>query len=205
MNPDASKKVADFFSQFRKQTYKKGELLIRADDAPSGIYYLTSGNVRKYAISQKGEEVVLNVFKKGAFFPMSFAFNKTRKNDYYYEAMEELTLYKAPIDEVITFLKKDTDVLYDLTTRVFRGTEGLEKRLAYLMAGSAYTRLVTELLIHAKRFGKQRDKGVEIQASETEFAALTGMTRETVSREIRHLKEKRLVSLKKNKLFIEDF
>ncbi len=64
-------KVLVFFQHYKKQNYKKGELLIRADDQPQGIFYLKSGTVKVYAISKKGDELVVNLFKPKAFFPMS--------------------------------------------------------------------------------------------------------------------------------------
>ena len=66
-----------FFSQFKRRDYKKGEILIRADENPTGVLYVTAGNVREYAISSKGEELVVNIFKPGAFFPMTWGINQT--------------------------------------------------------------------------------------------------------------------------------
>ena len=52
------KKIEAFFIQYKYQVYKKGEILIRADDNPQGIFYLKEGHVKKYAISKKGDEFV---------------------------------------------------------------------------------------------------------------------------------------------------
>ena len=77
-------------------------------------------------------------------------------------------------------------------------------RMTYLMAGNAYARLITELLIQAKRFGTKNESTVEIKVSEKDLAALSGMSRETISREIKVLKEKSLVTFNKNILIIND-
>lgn len=77
------KKIDAFFTQFKYQKYKKGEILIRADDDPTGIFYLKKGTVKEYAISKKGDEVVVNIFKPASFFPMSWAINNTY-NRYYF-------------------------------------------------------------------------------------------------------------------------
>jgi len=203
MNQTISEKIAAFFTKYKYQIYKKGELLIRADDSPSGIFYLTDGYVKEYAISKKGEELVVNVFKKGAFFPMSWAINDT-PNEYFFEAVTDVTLWKAPREDVLKFLKAHPDVLYDLMSRVFKGTDGMLTRMTYLMAGNAYARLITELLIQTKRFGKKQENTIEIKISEKDLAALSGMTRETVSREIKILKEKRFITFEKNSMIILD-
>lgn len=197
MDSKIQKTLDDFFTQFKHQKYKKGEILIRADDNPSGIFYLKKGYVKEYAISKKGDELVVNIFKPISFFPMSWAINNT-PNMYFSEAITDLEVWRVPKDKALEFVKTNPDVLYDLLSRVYKGTDGMLTRMTYLMSGNAYARLVTELIISAKRFGNP------IHISEKDLAASSGMTRETVSREVRILKSKGLVSFQKGKLLIKD-
>lgn len=202
MDESIAKKVDDFFTKYKQQTYKKGEVLVRADDDPIGIFYLKEGFVKQYAISKKGDELVINVFKPISFFPMSWAINQT-KNDYFFEAVTDLVIWRAPREEVVSFVKDNPDVLFDLLRRVYKGTDGVLTRMAYLMSGNAYARLITELLIYARRFGKEQ-KMVGITISEKDLAAQSGMTRETASREMKILKDKGLIVLRGNNLVIKD-
>ena len=197
MDEQISKRVETFFSSFKPQKFKKGEILIRADEDPTGIYFLREGLVKEYVISQKGEEVVVNIFKPNSYFPMSWAFSKT-PNSYYFEAISDVVTWKAPVEKVLSFLQKEPTIVFDLLKRVYRGTDGLITRMTYLMAGSAYTRLISELLIQVKRFGENRDDQVQLHISEKDLAAYSGMTRETVSRELKLLKGKKLVTFSKN-------
>lgn len=203
MDKKLTEKLEEFFTKHKHQIYKKGEIIIRADDNPQGVFYLKKGYVKKYAISKKGEEFVINLYKPIVFFPMSWAINET-PNEYFYEAITDLSVWRAPREDVITFIKGDPDVLYDLMSRVYRGTDGMLTRMTYMMSGNAYTRLITELIIHSKRFGKKKDNKIEIKISEVDLAAQSGMTRETVSREMKILKDKGLVQFNKSKLVIND-
>ena len=196
MNTKITEKLEAFFTKFKHQIYKKGEILIRADDDPRGIFYLKNGYVKEYAISKKGDELVVNIFKPISFFPMSWAINNT-ENMYFFEAVTDAEVWRAPREKVIEFVKDNSDVLYDLLERVFKGTDGILTRMTYLMAGNAYARLITEIIIHAKRFGNP------LHISETDLAERAGMTRETVSREMKLLKEKGLVVFRKNIIVIE--
>jgi len=191
----------DFFAQFQHKIYKKREILVRAEESPAGVFYLKSGSVKQYFISKNGEEVILNIFKASSFFPMSWAINHT-SNLYFFEALTDVEVWCAPQEKVIKFIKSNSNVLYDLVSRIYKGTDGMLTRMAYLMSGSAHARLVTELLIHAKRFG-QGSEMVEIVISEKDLALQSGMTRETVSREMRKLKTKNIISLQQNKLIIQ--
>ena len=131
------------------------------------------------------------------------------ENSYYYEAITDCKVWKAPPEEVKEFLKSEPDVLYDLLSRVFKGTGGLEKRMMTLMAGSAYARLLTELIIQTKRFGRKitikdnkRNDSREVMINEIEMASQTGLTRETVSRAMKVLKKKGLVTFSQNHLIV---
>lgn len=203
MDEVVAKKLEDFFTKYRHQSYKKGEILVRADENPSGIFYLKSGRVKKYAISKKGDELIVNIFKPISFFPMSHAVNHL-PNSYFYEAMENLELIKAPAEDVVKFLKDNPDVTYDLLSRVYRGSEGLLTRMTYLMAGNAYSRLIAELIIVAKRFGQANGKEVVVTTTEKDLATQIGMTRETVSREMKILKNRSLVTFEKSRLVIKN-
>ncbi len=201
---EITEKIDSFFSQFQQKSYKKGDILINADEEPTGIFFLKNGAVKLYAISKKGEELVINIYKPIAFFPMGWAINNT-KNEYYYEAITDAIVMKAPREKVLKFLQSNPEVLYDLVQRIYRGLDGLFTRMMYMMSGGAYDRLVTEIVIQAKRFGKHTTDGViEFHVSEKELAAQAGMTRETVSREMKVLKEKNLVGFNKNTLTIHD-
>lgn len=197
MDSKISEKLEAFFTKFKHQIYKKGEILIRADDDPPGIFYLKKGYVKQYAISKKGDELVVNIFKPIAFFPMSWAINNT-KNIYFFEAVTDVEVYKAPKEKVLEFVKNNTDVLFDLLGRVYKGTDGILTRMMYLMAGNAYARLIAELIILAKRFGNP------LHISEIDLAERAGMSRETVSREMKILKSKNLVAFKRGVLGIKD-
>lgn len=202
MTEDVSKKVDEFFLKHTYQTYKKGQILVRADETPSGVFYIKTGTVREYAISKQGEEVVVNVFKPYSFFPMSWAINQT-PNAYFYEANTGVELWRASREDVVDFLRNNPDVVYNLLSRVFSGIDGLLMRMTYLMSSDAYTRLIIELLIYAKRFAQGKTQ-VPLQISEKDIASQSGMTRETVSREMKILKEKSLIIHRDNTFVIPD-
>jgi CRP/FNR family transcriptional regulator, cyclic AMP receptor protein len=117
--------------------------------------------------------------------------------------MDEVVVWRAPRDSVLDFLKRNPEVTFDLLARVYRGLDGVLTRMAYLMSGSAYTRLITELLIEAKRFGTTGKDGIKFSITERDLSASAGMTRETVSREMKLLKEKGLVTFQKNILTLK--
>jgi CRP/FNR family cyclic AMP-dependent transcriptional regulator len=203
MDPLVSQKIDQFFSAYAPRTFDKGHILIRAHEQPPFVFHLTSGRVKQYDISYRGDQVILNVFKPPAFFPMSTAINHT-PNFYFFEAETPLELRQAPADDAVAFLKSNPDVLFDLLARVYRGSDGLLGRVAHLMASSARSRLLYELLIEARRFGVVSGPGATLEINESDIGARAGLARETVSREMSKLKDEGLISVIKNEIHIND-
>ena len=199
------KKLDKFFSTYRRISFKKGEIIIRADDPPAGIFYLKEGVVREYVISQKGEELTLNIFRPYAFFPMSYAINKTI-NNHFYEAQTQVLTWRAPVEDILQFIKNEPEVMFDLLARIYIGLQGIFARMEYLMTGSAKTRLITELLIYAKRFGDKKTGKitVDLRLTQKDLSSQSGIARETVGRIIKTLKSKKLIAFQNKKLIIND-
>lgn len=205
MNQDPTSKISQFFLSGRSLVFKKNDLLLQPEIEPSGVFYIKNGSVKMTAISSAGEEVVINTFKAGAFFPIGWVLNDT-PNNYFYLAGEDTEVFKLPKTEVRNFLESDPTVLLDLIKRIYKGLDGYFMRMQYLMAGNAYSRLITELIILAKRFGEtdHSTKAVILKTTEKDLAAQTGITRETVSREFKKLADNKLISFQKEHLIIHN-
>jgi CRP-like cAMP-binding protein len=186
MDAKALSKVNQFFSGYPIQKYKKNQVLLQAGDNPKHVYYVISGKIKEYDITYRGDEAIVNIFKAPAFFPMSYAMNKT-PNEFFFETDSAVELRMAPIDDVLSFVKANPEVLYDLLVRVYRGTDGLLKRLTHLMASPAKARITHELIVECLRFGTKRGASYSIDLTESDIGARAGLARETVSRELHKL------------------
>jgi len=197
MQDSIHSKVTTFFSAYSKRIYQKNDMIIFADDTVPPIYFLESGLVAQYDISEAGDRITLNTFKPAAFFPVSSVLNAI-PNRYFFEATTAVAARRAPAQEVLAFLQNNPDVVLDLLSRVYRGTDGLLRQLMQLKSGTAANRLLLELAILADRFGEHTDDGsLRVRITESQLAQQTGLARETVSRELAALKEQNLVDTSK--------
>jgi len=203
MDPSVANKIEQFFAAYTLRTLGQDEVLIQAGDDPDGVTYLVSGQVRQCEISDKGNKLVLNTFKPPAFFPMSWALNKT-PNQFFFEAATPVTYRQAPAEDVVRFLESNPDVLLDLLRRVYKGTDGLLQRMANLMDGTAQRRILFELLVLCRRFSEQAPDGsYAITIRESELAQNAGLSRETVSRELQKLKAEGMLETRRNTVVIK--
>lgn len=204
MDPQVAKKIEKKFSSYRQHTYPKGQIIIFAGDDPEYVYFLVKGKVRQYDVSYRGDEVIVNIFKPKAFFPMSWALNRTH-NRYFFKTEEATTVHLVPADDAVSFMKSNPDITLDLLARVYKGVDGVLERVVHLMSGTAKSRLIYELLIECKRFGAKNSKGAYIlDTNETDIAARSGLSRETVSREMHKLKKQGLVSVTRSGVTVKD-
>jgi len=200
---DIKAKVAAFFGQYPAQAYDKRALLLHAEEPINSVFYITEGRVSQYDIAPNGNEVVVNVFKPGAFFPMSSAINDV-KNHYFFESSLKTTVHVAPKADVVRFLHENPDVLFDLLARVYRGVDGVLRRMAHLMGGDAQTRLIFELLNVTSRFGEQRPDGtIHVHLTESDLAKHSGLARETVSRLLQGLKAAGLIETSRDGMMVK--
>ena len=203
MNPIYDK-VNNFFKDYPTSHLGKGQSIFQIGEDVKKVQYLIEGTVIEYDITPAGNTAIINAFKPGTFFPMSCVLNE-QPTAYVFEAASPVIIKQAPKAHVIKFLKDNPDATLDLLKRVYIGTDGILKRMAHLMGGSAYDRVRYELTNASYRFGETSPDGsIYINLSENDIAQRSGLSRETVNRSIKKLKDENLVQITQGGIIIKD-
>jgi len=207
MKQSLEKLDENFFTQFKAaQKFKKNQLILGPSAEPSGIFYLKSGFVRLYLVSESGKELTLNIFKPGTYFSMIWALNNT-PNIYFYESLTEVLLLKAPKAEVVEFVESNPSVLYDLAKRTLSGLDGMTRLMEALLTGNANQQIASVLLVLVRRFGK-KDKAnqtiIELPLTHRIIGTLAGLSRESTSLELEKLTKDKIISQKDHLILIKD-
>ncbi len=197
--------LTDFFAQYPSTVVRKKELLVRAGDIVQSIYYVKSGVIKQYSISDEGQELTLHMHKPGSNFYLAWL-NGQSESYYYFEAMTRAEVIKAPVAELKVFISQHPGVLEEVNERVFRGIDQVLFRLETLAFGSATTKVAAALLLLAKRFGKTSAAGrvIELPLTHHELALFCALTRETVSMEMSNLKKQGAVDRINGQVVIKD-
>lgn len=195
MNNDKVKAFNEFYKQFAIRSYKKGEMLIRADDDPQGIFCLTKGYVRQYTISATGSELSLHILKPISYFPMVWAINGT-PNIYYFEALTPVEVGRAPRDQVVNFIKDKPTIIFELLSELIGDYAESLLRIEHLVFSDAYRRVISILLYIAKHFGEKNNNGIIVhhRFTQQDIATLVGVARETAGLELTRLEKKGLIT-----------
>ncbi|OGE77018.1 hypothetical protein A3J19_04795 [Candidatus Daviesbacteria bacterium RIFCSPLOWO2_02_FULL_41_8] len=204
MNTDKTKEFEAFYRQFAIRSYKKGEMLIRADDDPQGIFCLKKGYVRQYTISKAGYELTLHILRPISYFPMVWAVNGT-PNVYYFEALTLVEVGRAPREQVVNFIKDKPTIIFELLSELIEDYAESLTRIEHLVFSDAYRRVISVLLYIAKHFGEKEGKGIVIhnRFTQQDIATLVGVARETASNEMVKLEKKGLVKYVDHSILFE--
>lgn len=194
MNKNKTLEFENFYKQFTVRNYKKGEMLIRADDDPQGIFCLTKGYVRQYTISKTGFELTLHILKPISYFPMVWAINGT-PNVYFFEALTPVEVGRAPREQVVNFIKDKPTIIFELMSVLLEDYAETLTRIEHLVFSDAFRRVISVLLYIAKHFGEPHKKGVIVhhRFTQQDIATLVGVARETASNELVKLERKGFV------------
>jgi CRP-like cAMP-binding protein len=205
MNKSHLEKFETFYNQFTPRIYKKGETLIRADDDPQGIFCLNKGYVRQYTISKTGIELTLHILKPTSYFPMVWAINGT-PNVYYYEALTESEVGRAPRDQVVNFIKDKPGLLFELMSGLLEDYAETLTRVEHLVFSDAYRRVISILIYIAKHFGEITVAGTIIahRFTQQDIATLVGIARETASIEMAKLEKRGLIEYVDHSILFEN-
>lgn len=198
---DTLSKISKFFEEYDSYYYSSGSTIINANEVSKDIFYVKSGRVRMYGFAQSGYKLTLKILSTGSFFALPWIYDKP--NNYGFEALTKCEIIKCKIPKVREFVSSNPDVMESILIRLTAGFDGIFKRLSIHMGGSAEKRVIIELLIEAYRFNKD-EKPVKIKISLNDLTSSTGLARETVSREISKLTDKKLLYKVGRTIYIED-
>ena len=198
-------KLEKFFQSSKVFSYKKRMLIFHPEDTPSSVFYIKSGYVRVYRISEEGEELTLTILKPKDFFPLSYGINSTA-HPYHLEAITPLELWKAPQEHFLSFIKSNPDVMYELTTRILVRFDGVLSRMENLLFCNAYVKVAATLLMCAKGFGEDFHGNtlVKVPLTHRDIATLVGITRETTSLEMKKLEKQGLLTKSGRFIIVKD-
>ena len=193
------------FKKGRLLTYRKGEIILRAAEEPSGVYYIGQGFIRVYSITDQGEENTHIIYKAGEVFPLIWAFNDIARN-VFYESLSASRLWRLPKDELLYHVKTSHNVSLSLLRQAVNQFNIFADRLDNLEYTDALERVVYRLLYLAGRFGQKKGRKIIINAPITHqhIASSINLARETVSREIERLERRGLVSHQKRAIVLND-
>jgi len=187
----------------RRQTFRKGEVLFHRGDEGSTLYMIVSGKV-KISVSRRAEQMTLTILGQGDFLgEMALLDGQPRSADAI--AMEDTYVYGLQRNDFLSFLMSNENavraVLSALSLRL-RKTDDLLTEMCFL---NVPDRLAKKLLELAQTVvPDSRDGDVVLSLSQIELARLVGVSRESVNKSLKLLRQRGILSTSRNTIRIHN-
>ncbi|MDL2363545.1 MAG: Crp/Fnr family transcriptional regulator [Patescibacteria group bacterium] len=194
-----------FRTQGTKQSYRKGDLIIRPGDTPHGVFYIYSGLVKAYDITKYNEENLLIIRKQDELFPLIWAITG-QERQVIYQALAPTVTWCITREKFLEHMSSKPDALaplLDMTLEMYRLHS---ERILNLEYRTVRERIISFLLTMSQRFGKQTEQGllIEVPLRHQDIASSVNATRETASRELAGLERKGLITNKQSLIVLKD-
>lgn len=167
--------------------YKSGEIILQKGDSTDKLYYIMNGRVRTYCINENGDEITLFYIDENQLIGT--------------ESLSSIQKRKVSVDSV-------TDVtLYLIDANLFM-EKCIENKLSILNLMEYFVSKIIMLsnYICCTRFMRNEDKlsyflytscsngGNIVKYTHEQIASLTGMNRVTVTKLMKNLEDKKLIT-----------
>ena len=191
-------------SLLRRVNLRKGEILFRQGDEGVSLYLILQGRIR-ISLSRQMDVVTLAILGQGEFLgEMALLDGLPRSADA--TALEDSYLYALNRKDFLSFLVNNEKavhaVLASLSIRL-RKTDTLLAEMCFL---NLSVRLVQKLVEFAQQqpVDDKNPNECTLTVSQQELGNILGVSRESINKELKRLREKGLVSTSRNSIQIHN-
>lgn len=201
--------TAEFVALFRdhgvRQTFRKGDFIIRPGDTPPGIFYIDQGFVKAYDITKYDEENLLIIRKKDEIFPLIWAITGDERQ-VIFQALAPTITWQIKRHVLASFMESHPYALAPLLDMTIEMYKLHSERILNLEYRTVRERIISFLLTMSSRFGAETDEGllIEVPLRHQDIASSINATRETTSRELSALERKGLLLNKQSLILLTD-
>lgn len=177
--------------------------MVQGDVEPPGVYFIQSGYVKAYSVSQLGQQNLLIVQGACEIMPLPWALDGKQKLGIFYEAISEVTVHKISKDDLRNEMGTNPWLTEQMLRQLVNTFTVYAQRIQCLGYRLPRERVISCLLDLATRFGNHSGQDIEIDAPVThqDIADSVNITRETASRALELLSRDKLI-VQKNRLFV---
>jgi CRP-like cAMP-binding protein len=198
-----SESIISHFNEGSPVHFMKGDVLVQGDEVPSGVFFIQTGYVKAYSISQQGQENLLLIHGANEIMPLPWALDGPQKVGIFYEAMSGVKVLLTSKDSLRIEMGSNSWLTEQIMRQLVNTFTVYAQRIQNLGYRLPRERVIACLLDLATRFGQKDGLHITIQSPIThqDIADSINMTRETASRAIEQLTQDGLIT-QKNHLFI---
>lgn len=193
-----------FIRKFPTARFEKGATILLKEETPEVVYGIKSGFVKGYDIDAAGSEQLIWLGAKGDFFPVVWAFSLSPNVQYFFSAFTDVVVHKVDRQAFLEFLQSNRSALFEVTKRLVARLEEVSRHLNAAEKTKAEEKIIHTLYFLSLRFGHitngdENEREVTLPITHQDIGSLLGLTRETVTTELKKLKDAGQIDYDKNR------
>lgn len=172
--------------------YKKATLIFSEGDISSGFYIIIEGKVKIYKLSSQGQEYILHIASNNETIAEVTVFSG---KDYpaYAEAITSVAALFFPKFAFLDLVKNHPEV----GMRILGAVAGRQRRFADIIEDLSLRDVLSRLSKYLLNAAKEKGKDTfELDMQKSDLALKLGTIPETLSRNLKKLRTKKIISLK---------
>lgn len=176
--------IAAHFSDGTSLHFSKDEIILQGNEEPKGVYFIQSGYVKAYSISQLGQQNLLLIHGANEIMPLPWALDGPQKIGIFYQTMSDVTVTRTSKASLRTAMGYNSWLTEQVLRQLVNAFTVYAQRIQSLGYRLPRERVIACLLDLGTRFGKKQGQHILIDAPIThqDIADSINMTRETASR-----------------------
>lgn len=194
--------LSEFVRQYPVKSFKRNETLIFQDDTPTEIYFIKSGFVKGYDIDSQGTEQLIWLGSEGDFVPLSWVFDAEPMVPYFFSALGNVEAYSIRRTDLQKYLAENHEALAEVTRELAIRLVNTYHHLNAAEKAKAEDKIIYSLYFLGQRFGSRANE-VSLPVTHQDIAGLIGLSRETVSQELKKLKDQGYIQYDKYRFIID--
>jgi CRP/FNR family transcriptional regulator len=200
-NDLSSQEVEDLAKFLEEKNVRKKQIVFEPEDRDK-VFFIKSGMVEVYYISEEGKKVILDTLKPKSFFA---AVGFGEEGNHFLEATEDTLLCVTTKDQLFEMVTDEPRLLRKLVEKLFTQLFEARERVAVLASASIRDRLRHLLGRLAREYGVKKGEKVKIGSRFTheDLANMIGSSRETVTKMLSVLKKEGVVESEKGYLVVD--
>lgn len=176
--------------------------VFQASDYRASLTLLGSGYVTRYSITNSGNKSIQSIYGPGDVFPLTWAFHVLLQQEIYsgnevfhYETLTNSVVYSLDDEGLKQLAARDPNIYKDLLYVAGQRFRSNIHNLENISLENTEKRLAHQLYFYARFHGLKTSRGVKILIpfKQKHLGSILDTTRETVSINVKALREKGLI------------
>lgn len=196
--------VADLFKDSALKGYPKGQMMYYEGDSIELLHCLETGYVKVYNISHGGSERIIFIYGPGDVFPLMSYLRGDSGLHWFYSTMTNVSLRSIRPGVLMDRMRNDIYVGEALANYAISISDEFIQRIEMLSVNDSKRKIVALLAFLVKKTGIGKPHcEIGVPITQQDMADMSGLTRESTSRQLVHLRSVGLLIGPSNKVVVD--